>query len=104
MDGNKSVPPATIFTSPPCLASMATASSRLLGRRSWKLGRLTAHLRHARAVSQDRADAARALCRETRASLHARETSPAPLDRRMPSSQSSSCLSLHAALLGFAPE
>ena len=42
IEGSRSVPPATIFTSPSCFAMRLRASSSVLGRSSWKLGRLTA--------------------------------------------------------------
>src|ERR1019366_8948712 len=67
IDGSKSVPPATIFTSSACFASKVMASSSVFGLSNWKVGKLTPHLSQLRLVLLDRRDAAPGPYRETTA-------------------------------------
>src|ERR1035437_2814951 len=107
IEGSRSVPPATTFTWPSYFAISAMASSRVLGRSSWKLGRLTLHLprlaRHSSPVVLDRADAASGLCRGTTANPHVREVCGEQSGQPTRSFRLSSSPFLHAVLPAHAP-
>src|SRR5580700_4000810 len=104
IDGSKSVPPAMTFTSSACLDRKAMASSRVLGRSNWKVGRLTLHLLLMYPAALDQEDAVRGLYRETTETRHVRAASLAASGQYLPSCRSSSSLAWPATQLKRARE